>query len=313
MGRLIFTLLWLGSPVVSAQEVDIEQAKQLYSNGKMLFDEGRYAEALLAWQIAYEQSEQPLLLFNMALAQEELGQFQAAIDTLYRYRIFAPKDEQASLVDKIADLTTKLEASMSVEEPVSESESVEEPVPETTANPQLLPDTAATEEATQATKVPGLTPSTAWSVSGVAAASGLTFGILSLVKGNAAWNYCESTDNDRTLCTAQGEAQTWRQGQFALAHDSAGVKHTRTHTIKLTFRRVGSAKVHVVVLSTLPPPAHSPWQPRWHHSYEFTPDSRLRHIRTAYVSRIRCNRQTPSSGVHGSLTVSHITPGKKAR
>jgi tetratricopeptide (TPR) repeat protein len=221
MGRLIFTLLWLGSPVVSAQEVDVEQAKQLYSNGKMLFDEGRYAEALLAWQIAYEQSEQPLLLFNMALAQEELGQIQAAIDTLYRYRIFAPKDEQASLVNKIADLTTKLEASMSVEEPVSEpeSESVEEPAPETTANPQLLPDTAAPAVATQATKVPGLKPSTAWSVSGVAGVSGLTFGLLSLVKGNAAWNYCESTDNDRTLCTAQGETQTWRQGQFALAAD----------------------------------------------------------------------------------------------
>jgi tetratricopeptide (TPR) repeat protein len=104
MGRLMLGLLLLCAPSAYAQGADSERAKELYSNGKRLFEEERYGEALIAWQASHDMSGRPLLLFNIALAQEKLGEISAAIETLYKYRVYAPAEEQDMLVAKIAEL-----------------------------------------------------------------------------------------------------------------------------------------------------------------------------------------------------------------
>ena len=51
--------LFLSMSIAVAQD-DGQVAKQFYLNGKMLFEEGRYAEAIIAWEKAYEASEKPV-------------------------------------------------------------------------------------------------------------------------------------------------------------------------------------------------------------------------------------------------------------
>ncbi len=123
--RLIVLMLALCPLVVQAQSAqdatstpagagldDVEpRARELYQNGVILYDEGRYEDAILAWEEAYRLSPRPLLLFNMANALERLAQWQEALDTLSRYRAFARTDEREALDRRIRNLERRLELS----------------------------------------------------------------------------------------------------------------------------------------------------------------------------------------------------------
>ena len=84
-------LPWLLGVSIAVAQDDGQVAKQFYLNGKMLFEEGRYEEAIIAWEKAYESSEKPVILYNIAVAYEKLESYQQAIDTLYRYQIMHHK------------------------------------------------------------------------------------------------------------------------------------------------------------------------------------------------------------------------------
>ena len=92
--------------IAVAQEIDVERAKTLYSNGKMLFEEEEYDKAIQAWTLAWELSgkKQAILLYNIALAYEKMENYTEAIDYLYQYRIYASSEEQEILKEKIAEL-----------------------------------------------------------------------------------------------------------------------------------------------------------------------------------------------------------------
>ena len=111
---LLLTALSLGlfGPVARAQgtpDANQERAKELYQNGSLLYDEGRYEDAIIAFQEAYRLSEQPKLLYNIAQAQERLGRYQEALDTLSRYRAYAPAEEREALDRRIRNLERRLE------------------------------------------------------------------------------------------------------------------------------------------------------------------------------------------------------------
>lgn len=80
------------------------RARELYDNGVMLYAEGRYEDAVAAWQEAYALSARPLLLYDMANAMERLGRFQEAIDLLGRYRAYAPASERDTLERRIRSI-----------------------------------------------------------------------------------------------------------------------------------------------------------------------------------------------------------------
>ena len=83
MGLILSILLNIS--VANAQE-DEQVAKQLYLNGKMLFEEQRYEEAVIAWTKAYELSEKPVVLYNIAIAYEKLENY-----TLFLFKYFLRK------------------------------------------------------------------------------------------------------------------------------------------------------------------------------------------------------------------------------
>lgn len=86
------------------------RGRELFENGAILYDEGRYEDAILAWQEGYRLTQRSGFLFNIANAQERIGDYEAAIDTLGRYRALAKAEERETLDRRIRNLEERLAA-----------------------------------------------------------------------------------------------------------------------------------------------------------------------------------------------------------
>lgn len=107
---LTFILAVASASVASAQETPEDvRARELYRLGDDLYSHGRYEEALAAFEEAYELSERPLLLFNMANAQERSGHWEEAIVSLEAYLPHAEEDEQARIRNRLVSLRQRAE------------------------------------------------------------------------------------------------------------------------------------------------------------------------------------------------------------
>lgn len=101
----LFLMLFLGTARAGDDDT---RARELYENGAILYDEGRYEDAVAAWNEAYRISQRPGLLYNIANAEERLGRYQDALDHLNRYRAFAEQNERDTLDRRIANLERRL-------------------------------------------------------------------------------------------------------------------------------------------------------------------------------------------------------------
>lgn len=111
ISALLFAALLVGSlptPALAQSAAQEARAKELFENGKILYEEGQYDEAVVAWKAAYDLSPQPLLLFNMANAYERLGRYTEALDALNRYRALAPAEERDTLERRIRNIEDRL-------------------------------------------------------------------------------------------------------------------------------------------------------------------------------------------------------------
>lgn len=100
----------LGALDEATRLAQMEQAKALYANGKSLYDEGLYDQAVKAFEESYSLSGQPALLFNIANAFERLGDLQAALDALHWYRIYLMDEkEQERIARRLSNLEDRLE------------------------------------------------------------------------------------------------------------------------------------------------------------------------------------------------------------
>ena len=97
--------------VAQAGEEDEARARSLFENGARLYEEGRYEEAIMAWEEGYRLSKRPLFLFNIANAQERLGKLEEALSSLNRYRAFAADDEREVLEKRVRNLEQRVKAS----------------------------------------------------------------------------------------------------------------------------------------------------------------------------------------------------------
>ncbi len=109
MSGIVPFLLLMCTPA-HAQDPDAseDRARELYENGAILYNEGRYDDAVLAWQESYRLSERFELLYNIANAQERLGMWDEALETLNRYRAYAPAEERDTLDRRIANLERRI-------------------------------------------------------------------------------------------------------------------------------------------------------------------------------------------------------------
>ncbi len=98
--RALSVALLLAIPTtgVAQADADDEEARSLFQAGEVAFSQGRFERALDYFQRAYELSQRPGLLFNIANLQDRLNQPREAIATFERYLELAPDAENAAFV-----------------------------------------------------------------------------------------------------------------------------------------------------------------------------------------------------------------------
>lgn len=104
---------WAGDltpPATPPTPADRMRASELFENGQILYDEGRYDAAITAWEASYRLTGYPDLLFNISGAHERNGAFQAAYDTLTLYRVYAPAAERETIERRMRALEARLAA-----------------------------------------------------------------------------------------------------------------------------------------------------------------------------------------------------------
>lgn len=94
---------------VAPSPEDQQRARELFENGVILYEEGRFEESIVAWEEAYRLSSAPLLLFNIANAHERLGALEDALDFLNRYRAFATTDERETIDRRIRNMERRID------------------------------------------------------------------------------------------------------------------------------------------------------------------------------------------------------------
>ena len=97
----ILGLLWaLSTGLASAQNLggeDDELARQLFITGQNAYEEGRYRDALAAFESSYRNSSRPAILRSIAYCHEKLGELDQALLVLHRYRGLAPPEKWDSI------------------------------------------------------------------------------------------------------------------------------------------------------------------------------------------------------------------------
>ena len=90
----------LAPMTVRAQPTDtLAQARQHFQSGKQLFDAGDYRGAIREFEAANKLAPKPLLLFNIGLAYERLGEVGPAVQYFKAYLEQAPDAPDRSLVE----------------------------------------------------------------------------------------------------------------------------------------------------------------------------------------------------------------------
>ena len=121
----LLALLALAAPILIASMAtpaladpkgdDAEQrAQKLYEVGDDHYAAGRYEEAVVHFQQAYELSPQPALLFNMANAYERMGEYEKAAEHLRRYLESPKAQDVASVRERIRRLELSAKAGKTV-------------------------------------------------------------------------------------------------------------------------------------------------------------------------------------------------------
>jgi tetratricopeptide (TPR) repeat protein len=86
-----------------------KEARKLFYQGDRLYEEGKYEEAVAAFEKAYALSHRPELLFNLANAYERLGQYEEALRALRDFAPSAPESDRDKIAERIKTLEARAE------------------------------------------------------------------------------------------------------------------------------------------------------------------------------------------------------------
>ncbi len=84
-----------------------EKAREHYLRGERYYAEGDYELSIQEFRAAYDLSNRPKLLFNLANAYERLSRFELAIEALRTYSATLPEYERNALSKRIQNLETR--------------------------------------------------------------------------------------------------------------------------------------------------------------------------------------------------------------
>jgi tetratricopeptide (TPR) repeat protein len=223
VGFVVACMLGLGPARVWAQETPggsapsakDARARDLWVRGNQLFEEGKYEQALAAFEESYRLSKRPGTLVALANTYELLGRLEEAIATLRRYEPHARPDEVKVIRERIGSLERRVKERPQRQQPGQEAGGT----PGDTVAPAPAPvsgqvsGTAAPQEPKR--------PLRAWIVTGTGGAlviAGLGLGLAASATRSDIDARCGSYQG-QTYCPIEAQSLIERHGRLALGAD----------------------------------------------------------------------------------------------
>jgi Tetratricopeptide repeat len=102
--------VWAQQTPDSAPSSNDTRARELWMRGNDLFEQGKYEEALAAFEASYRLSERPGTLVALANTYELLGRLEEAVTALRRYQPHAPAGERTVIRERISSLERRVKS-----------------------------------------------------------------------------------------------------------------------------------------------------------------------------------------------------------
>lgn len=190
------------------------RARELFQLGDRLYQHGQYDAAIDAFREAWRLSHRPLMLFNLANAQERAGYLAEAVASLEGYVDHAPEDERIAVANRIAALRERLRDEAHPPEPVQVPVAPEDPPPED-PRPVAPPPTPLSPG-------PDLVPAAVTlALGGAFLVTGVAFAAAALDARAQVDASCARTPDDRHLCPAEVEPRIADDALFSGLADGA--------------------------------------------------------------------------------------------
>ena len=201
-----------------------QRARELFQKGDVAYSEGRYEEALAAFQEAYDLSGRSQLLFNVSNALERLGRYQEAVDALDKYLASGKAKDRDVVQKRLANLKKRVEEQKKEQEKLAkEEEEKRKKEEEERAKREAAQGNGNGGTGPTGSKQPDKppTPLLPWILIGGGAAvfvTGGVFGILTLGARSEAKDGCTDTASGH-LCSKEASSAIDREKTFGLVAD----------------------------------------------------------------------------------------------
>jgi tetratricopeptide (TPR) repeat protein len=204
------------------------RARELFLKGDAAYAEGRYEEALAAFQEAYDLSGRPQLLFNISNSLERLGRYQEAVDALDKYLASGKAKDRDVVQKRLANLKKRVEDQKKEQEKLAREEDEKRQHEEAERKKREEAQGGAAQAnggpTDGAAAVPPEKPSGSivpWVLiggGGVVLVTGAVFGVLTLGARSDAKAGCADADAGH-LCDADARSALDREKTFGLVAD----------------------------------------------------------------------------------------------
>lgn len=209
-----------------------QRAHDLFQKGDTAYAEGRYEEALAAFEEAYELSSRPQLLFNVSNSLERLGRYSEAVEALEKYLSSGKARDKDVVQKRLANLKKRVEEQKRIDEKAAKEEEERkareaeerkrrglDPIPPTKVDPsgptQPTPPTKQPEAESSFPILPVVLIGT-----GVAAlATGTVFGVMTLGVRSDVKNGCGAEGDGGRLCQDSVRSDIDKEKTFGLVAD----------------------------------------------------------------------------------------------
>ncbi len=199
-------------PDKKVSKKDDLHARRLYKKGDRAYAEGRYADAVTAFEEAYALSGRPLLLFNLGNAYERLERYQDAAEALDRYLPDAKPREQDAIEKRIENLKRRAKKQEEAKEREKEAKKAE----------RRKHASVAVKKHEHHEPKAGTSSSALGYVflgtGGAALVVGGVFSVMALSARHDEQSNCATTSGQR-LCTTDADSAIQRDQRYSLAAD----------------------------------------------------------------------------------------------
>lgn len=207
-----------GEPKSEKSATDI-RARELFAKGDSAYAEGRYEEALSAFQEAFDLSLRPQLLFNISNALERLGRYSEALDALEKYLQSGKARDRDVVQKRIANLKKRVEEKREADRIAKEEEEKKKREEEERRRREEAANGGGPGDKKLPPEPPrSPVPLVLVGTGGVLLATGAVFGVLTLSARSDAENGCKDSPTGH-LCSDEAKSALDREQTFGIVAD----------------------------------------------------------------------------------------------